>query len=47
MGIIPKQQSKILNIDHWEADTSEDTVDYGMVIPVYQRSLQSYKLLMD
>ena len=40
MGIIPKQHSNKLNIDHWEADTSETTVDYGLVIPVYQRSLQ-------
>lgn len=42
MGIIPKQQSNKLNIDHWEADTSETTftVDYGLVIPVFQRSLQ-------
>ena len=40
MGIIPKQHSDKLNIDHWEADTSETTVDYGLVIPVYQRSLQ-------
>ena len=40
MGIIPKQHSNKLNIDYWEADTSETTVDYGLVIPVYQRSLQ-------
>ena len=40
MGIIPKQQSNKLNVDYWETDVSETAIDYGLVIPVYQRSLQ-------
>ena len=40
MGIIPKQHSSKLNIDHWEVDTSETTMDYGLIIPVYRRSLK-------
>ena len=40
MGIIPKQQANKFNIDYWETDASETIVDYGLVIPVYQQSLQ-------
>ena len=40
MGIIPKQQSNKLNVDYWETDVSETAIDYGLVIPVYQWSLQ-------
>ena len=40
MGVIPKQQSNKLNVDYWETDVSKTAIDYGLVIPVYQRSLQ-------
>jgi len=39
MGIIPKQLRNKLDNDHWETDTSEVIIDYGLVIPLYQRSL--------
>ena len=27
---------------HWETDASERNIDYGLVIPIYQRSFQKY-----
>ena len=35
IGIVPKQQSSKLDVDHWETDTSERIVDYGLGIPIY------------
>ena len=37
MGIIPKVHFNKLDVDHWE--TAEAIIDFGLVIPVYQRSL--------
>jgi len=45
MGIIPKLHSNKLDVDHWEADTSEVSIDYGLVIPVYQRSLHKLNVV--
>ena len=47
MGIIPKQQANKFNIDYWETDASETIVDYGLVIPVYQQSLQKLYVAND
>ena len=42
MGIIPKDKPKKFDEDHWDTDASERSIDYGLVIPIYQRSFQKY-----
>jgi len=44
MGIIPKDNPNKFNLDHWETDTSDRNVDYGLVFPIYQRSSQKYQI---
>ena len=39
---MPKDKPKKFNEDHWETDASERSIDYGLVIPIYQRSFQKY-----
>ena len=37
MGIIPKDNPNKFNLDHWETDTSDRNVDYGLVIPIISK----------
>ena len=47
IGIMPKHrthQPTVQSTDHWEMDTSTNTVDYCALVPVYHKSLQKLQI---
>lgn len=48
IGIMPKErlhEQELQFADHWEIDISTNTIDFGLILPIYLKSLQKLQIL--
>ena len=48
IGIMPKERLReqdLQTADHWEIDISDNTMDFGLILPIYLKSLQKLQIL--